>query len=1686
MIKNILLVDQSVPDYEVFLRSVNDRTKAVPYSSTTTYDQIREAFPGPVDQVGIVFVKGSLFLGKAFTDQYDFFASLVQQFEIKHLDFLACDTLDEWKAFYERFTGVIIGASNNRTGNIQYGGDWVMESTAEDVEGIYFTESIQYYTYLLDPESNSFFFTKNTGELYGMGENFQYNLGKNYNKVLTELNEVFMRDESMNLVSIDNIQKLRCSNGGITLFQKNNKLYGFGANSNQCLNSSAASGVVYYNPIEIPLPISGGTLVDFLPNYLNGEAYIYMIVNGRLFAKRGVYTELKTLDENDGMATMITGDSDGMAVVFNNEVYSLFPNYSPGPGLLNKMNFPAGTTGTITKIASAFVDYDHRIFAVRGGELYSRSTTERSNMIKETTIVGNPTVALTSVTDVATNGKNVVFVNNNILYRWGWDYGWWDGAFFCGTTLRDDKVISTPSGVIDTIILRGGSNSMMTLVGGIPYGTGDNGSSRMGGFDSYIYGFRAIPDSSNVTMLDKGAGYCAMVMNNKLYTLGDNNGSTLGTPKLSLNEPVPIPIQLNGSTFMNIDPKLISYAFYFTWIAVGDKLYCAGTNWVNMAGLTNSLFNYSFSTKFIEIPTTPAIAGPITFVSVSFLYNAIVKGGKLYSHVNSAFREMIFPPGVTGPVKALITPQHSLVVLIEPTDPTKSCVYVNRRGNEFSPTLYALTYQGQPLTSVTKMTACPSLGILCFRNGGFLLQSGAPGGSSSDFVVVPMPAGATGDVEILEAGNAHFCVVIGGVLYGMGQNDNNQLGTGPMSETALSKVYTNYNTTPITGVTAVKCTSRTTYVTINNTVYGFGNSDSGRLGLNAVNANLNLVATGIMGDRMTITSSSTINNTNFGANGVTFKIIGDLLTKIASVQFGPDTVTAITKSSALATFVVPAGSGSVTPVVTDSDGITYTLATFNYSNPMVLTGISANTGSPNSPIRVFGTNLTPTHVIRFGTQNVTSFSPITSTEYSFSIPEKGVQTNVSITVADQYGTTSNALSFTYTSLTVTDIVTESGISTRTGSSGSTVRFLGTNFTSGITFYVGNYEAKITKKEQNDYKVTLPYVLGTVKVRIYDENKNLIEFPDMFTCTPVATPEKDFPVVITYSTSGSIRDSTGVVSTRYFVGTNRQIMAVITTEVNRGLMSTFYTHTQGQGDIYGIAYGKNLQNGKNSIFFGDRSNATIYALDLSSNRTDYYTVPNMSPTAIKIKSATMYIACHNNNSASSIALICLNMALKTPFFTITYAGLSTYQFRGITYNTISPTTDTSIYVTAVPYNGEEFNIQQGRVIRFTSEGGVQNLDFVTNINNPRDLTFLNGYLVVDGAIQFYTPEGVPVASFETDATTIIAEGSNAFFTSTTGITSTLSLMTVEPYVEPIVALGTATPLSGPKGTYVFVQGNLLTPGNTSVLVNGIAHTDYWVSDILLTIRMPFGVGEVPIQVTAGGVIKTFTYTYVNPNIVTVIPLYLHDVKYYHFTGNSLRNIIYIAFGDQTTTTITVANRVPVTNVTDTSFDCSFNGGIPVNSTRVLLMDAYGTVTYEDSNMFTLSSETCFLGGTPVLTDQGMVPIEKIDPTFHTLDHQEIRAITKIRYNGNALVLLEQDSLRRKYPTRDTVISRKHKIYYKGKMKTAESLVGHKGVRLVPYRNQFLYNVLLDTPGKMSVNGLLCETLHPKNPIARYFI
>ena len=131
----------------------------------------------------------------------------------------------------------------------------------------------------------------------------------------------------------------------------------------------------------------------------------------------------------------------------------------------------------------------------------------------------------------------------------------------------------------------------------------------------------------------------------------------------------------------------------------------------------------------------------------------------------------------------------------------------------------------------------------------------------------------------------------------------------------------------------------------------------------------------------------------------------------------------------------------------------------------------------------------------------------------------------------------------------------------------------------------------------------------------------------------------------------------------------------------------------------------------------------------------------------------------------------------------------------------------------------------------------------------------------------------------------------------------------------------------------------------------------------------------------------------------------------------------------------------------------------------------------------TSDICFPAGTPIDTDQGVVTIEQLDTKRHSINGQLIRHITKTVTLDKYLIRFEKDSIERNVPNKTTIMSKEHKIFYKGQLVPAYRFLDmSREVKKVAYNGEILYNVLLDNYSTMKVNNLTCETLHPNNAIA----
>ena len=171
-IKNILLIDDSVAQSDILFNSVNSNTLGIEYSNHSDRDELITLLTDnfqTIDRIGFVFNDGminskqfmnsELFFTKEdledgmteYSPNVKFVLDIIKNFKITNIDYLVCNGLKEsnWVRYFNllnKETGVIVGASDNETGNLRYGGDWIMETTNEDVVNIYWNSNISNYT----------------------------------------------------------------------------------------------------------------------------------------------------------------------------------------------------------------------------------------------------------------------------------------------------------------------------------------------------------------------------------------------------------------------------------------------------------------------------------------------------------------------------------------------------------------------------------------------------------------------------------------------------------------------------------------------------------------------------------------------------------------------------------------------------------------------------------------------------------------------------------------------------------------------------------------------------------------------------------------------------------------------------------------------------------------------------------------------------------------------------------------------------------------------------------------------------------------------------------------------------------------------------------------------------------------------------------------------------------------------------------------------------------------------------------------------------------------------------------------------------------------------------------------------------------------------------------------------------
>jgi hypothetical protein len=219
---------------------------------------------------------------------------------------------------------------------------------------------------------------------------------------------------------------------------------------------------------------------------------------------------------------------------------------------------------------------------------------------------------------------------------------------------------------------------------------------------------------------------------------------------------------------------------------------------------------------------------------------------------------------------------------------------------------------------------------------------------------------------------------------------------------------------------------------------------------------------------------------------------------------------------------------------------------------------------------------------------------------------------------------------------------------------------------------------------------------------------------------------------------------------------------------------------------------------------------------------------------------------------------------------------------------------------------------------------------------------------------------------------------------------------------------------------------------------------------------------------------YLFAYLFPSISSVVA---SEYKIINILGSNLGAVNSVLINGNIVPASFVANESSVT-VTLTNF-------VPIDSVQVSNPQNLSATFSVNPPLLPI----CFPAGTPVLTDQGIINIEKINPKIHTIQNKKIVAVTQTITNEKHLVCIEKNALGENKPNQRTLISQCHNVEFNGKFMRAKYLKyavdNKKSVHNVKYENQILYNVLMEEHEVMSVNNMLVETLDPQHFIAKLY-
>lgn len=602
---NVLLIDSAVQDYQIFVTSANAQTFPVVYSSNSSRDELLSLLTSAgfsnLSRLGLVFVTSASFIptflnsellfslneSVPYSNNVQFIINLISNLGIKNVDYLTCNTLNSahWVNYYALLsaeTGIVVGASNDQTGNIKYGGDWVLESTSTDIEMVYFTSSIEYYTYLLDTGANTF--VSISGTIYSTGNNNygQLGIGSTTNKTTLTAMTSFPAGKTVSAIAR--------SYSHTVILMTDGTVYGCGTNAvGQLGNNTSANQYTTLTSMTLPV---GKTAVSVSCGGYSSSTSGFTIV---LMSNGTVYG--CGINDNGQLGT---GD------------YSI-------KVILTAMNLPSGKTAKAISCGS----YSTTIL-MTDGTVYSTGNNNEGQFGNGSSGANQSYNTLNLMTSLP-SGKlaaqiacgeihTIVLMNDGTV--WGTGYNS-HGDLGIGNTVSPKTTLtqmtSFPVGKTVKSIACGTFHTTLLMTDGTVYGTGWNGDGEFGNGNttnlSTLQAMTMVSGKTATAMASGNSHVIVFMTDGTIYSTGDNSVGQLGTGNNTRATTLTQMTIGNGSTLATGATNVISVSVPVTISASTGKAACVleGTEvWTNkgMVAIENLKVGDSIRTRHYEIAVT--------------------------------------------------------------------------------------------------------------------------------------------------------------------------------------------------------------------------------------------------------------------------------------------------------------------------------------------------------------------------------------------------------------------------------------------------------------------------------------------------------------------------------------------------------------------------------------------------------------------------------------------------------------------------------------------------------------------------------------------------------------------------------------------------------------------------------------------------------------------------------------------------------------------------------------------------------------------------------------------------------------------------------------------------------------------------------------------------------------------------